>query len=77
MLEQRSFNLNDYGRDLTALAQLGQLHDVIGRDQELAQIVKILTNSRGSNSVLVTGSAGCGKTALMEACLPHRSRTDS
>ena len=73
-MHQTAFRIDDYGRDLTILAQQGLIHDVLGRDQEIGQIAKILTNSHGSNSVLVTGSAGCGKTALIEG-LAYRVAT--
>jgi ATP-dependent Clp protease ATP-binding subunit ClpA len=52
-----------YCRDLTELARLGRFDPVIGRDDELDQVVTILLQ-RGRSNVAVTGPAGSGKTAL-------------
>ena len=58
-----SGGLEDYTRDLTELARDGRLEPVIGRDQEISRIVRILSRKTKNNPVLV-GDAGVGKTAL-------------
>lgn len=52
-----------YCRDLTELARLGKFDPVIGRDDEIDQVVTILLQ-RGRSNVAVCGPAGSGKTAL-------------
>lgn len=52
-----------YTRDLTQLARLGKFDPVIGRDDEIDQVVTILLQ-RGRSNVAVCGPAGSGKTAL-------------
>ncbi|WP_333609888.1 type VI secretion system ATPase TssH [Pantoea piersonii] len=54
-----------YGRDLTALARKGDIDPVVGRDDEIRQMVDILLRRR-QNNPLLTGEAGVGKTALAE-----------
>lgn len=55
--------LSDYTRDLTALAQNGELDPVVGRDKEISRMIQILSRKTKNNPVLV-GDAGVGKTAL-------------
>ncbi|MDZ4167618.1 MAG: ATP-dependent Clp protease ATP-binding subunit [Coriobacteriia bacterium] len=57
--------LDALGRDLTALARAGELHSVIGREEELLELIGILTGKKTPNA-LVLGDAGVGKTALVE-----------
>ncbi|MBE9508474.1 MAG: ATP-dependent Clp protease ATP-binding subunit [Chloroflexi bacterium] len=57
--------LDRVGRDLTALAQAGELDPLIGRKQELRQLVRTLVRKKKNNPVLV-GLAGVGKTAIAE-----------
>ncbi|MCC6523299.1 MAG: ATP-dependent Clp protease ATP-binding subunit [Polyangiaceae bacterium] len=57
--------LERFGRDLTALARAGKLEPVIGRKEELKQIVHVLLRKSKNNAVLV-GDAGVGKTAVVE-----------
>ena len=57
--------LERYGTDLTALAADGQIDPVIGRDEELEQVVEILARRTKNNPVLI-GEAGVGKTAIAE-----------
>jgi ATP-dependent Clp protease ATP-binding subunit ClpC len=57
--------LDQLGRDLTQLARDGKLSPVIGREKEIQQLIEILL-SRGKNSALLLGSAGTGKTAIVE-----------
>ena len=58
-----SGGLEDYTRDLTALARAGRLEPVIGRDEEISRMLQILSRKTKNNPVLV-GDAGVGKTAL-------------
>lgn len=55
--------LEDYTRDLTALAREGKMEPVIGRDAEISRMIQILSRKTKNNPVLV-GDAGVGKTAL-------------
>ena len=57
--------LDEYTRDLTALAAKGQLDPVIGRDDEIERIVQILARRTKNNPVLI-GEPGVGKTAIVE-----------
>lgn len=63
--EQNDF-LRLYTQDMTDDARTGKLDPVIGRDDELRQMVDILTRRRQNNPILV-GEAGVGKTAVAEA----------
>ncbi len=63
--EQNEF-LRLYTQDMTADARGGRIDPVIGRDDELRQIVDILARRRQNNPILV-GEAGVGKTAVAEA----------
>ena len=57
--------LDQYGRDLTYMAEEGKLDPVIGRDKEIERIVQILSRRTKNNPVLI-GEAGVGKTAVVE-----------
>lgn len=57
--------LDRVGRDLTAMAQAGKIDPLIGRKQELRQLVRTLVRKKKNNPVLV-GPAGVGKTAIAE-----------
>jgi ATP-dependent Clp protease ATP-binding subunit ClpC len=57
--------LDRYGRDLTRLAQDGELHRIVGRERELAAAIEILCRTMKRNPILV-GEPGVGKTALAE-----------
>jgi len=57
--------LDEYGRDLTALAREGRIDPVIGRDTEIEQTVEVLSR-RGKNNPVLIGEAGVGKTAIVE-----------
>ncbi|WP_227519637.1 type VI secretion system ATPase TssH [Marinobacter sp. ANT_B65] len=58
-------HLAKYTIDLTAQANAGELDPVIGRDDEIRQVIDILTRRRQNNPIL-TGEAGVGKTAVVE-----------
>jgi ATP-dependent Clp protease ATP-binding subunit ClpC len=57
--------LNRYGRDLTEDARAGRLDPVIGRDDEVAQVLEVLARRSKNNPVLL-GDPGVGKTAIVE-----------
>ena len=57
--------LEKYGRDITKLAKDGKLNPVIGRDEEIRNITRILSRKTKNNPVLI-GEAGVGKTAIVE-----------
>jgi type VI secretion system protein VasG len=57
--------LAKFAVDLTARARSGKLDPVLGRDEEIRQIVDILMRRRQNNPIL-TGEAGVGKTAVVE-----------
>ncbi|MBF0660219.1 ATP-dependent Clp protease ATP-binding subunit [Rhodococcus sp. (in: high G+C Gram-positive bacteria)] len=57
--------LDQYGRDLTAEARAGNVDPVVGRADEIAQTVEILSRRRKNNPVLI-GDPGVGKTAIVE-----------
>jgi ATP-dependent Clp protease ATP-binding subunit ClpC len=57
--------LKAFGRDLTKLAQAGDLDPVIGRAPEIERVIQILCRRTKNNPVLV-GEAGVGKTAIVE-----------
>ncbi|WP_096086438.1 type VI secretion system ATPase TssH [Agaribacterium haliotis] len=57
--------LDKYTVNLTKAAQEGKIDKVLGRDEEIRQIVDILTRRRQNNPIL-TGEAGVGKTAVVE-----------
>lgn len=57
--------LSKYGRNLTREAALGRIDAVVGRDDEIAQLIDILGKRRANNPLLV-GEAGVGKTAIVE-----------
>ncbi|MFK5924293.1 MAG: ATP-dependent Clp protease ATP-binding subunit [Verrucomicrobiota bacterium] len=57
--------LRAFGRDLTELAQEGELDPVIGRQDEIERVIQILCRRTKNNPVLI-GEAGVGKTAIVE-----------
>ena len=57
--------LEKYGRDLTALAESGELDPVIGRDEEIRRTIQVLSRRTKNNPVLI-GEPGVGKTAIAE-----------
>ncbi len=61
----RTPKLDRYGRDLTDAARRGQLDPVIGRDDEVDQVLEVLGRRTKNNPVLV-GDPGVGKTAIVE-----------
>ena len=57
--------LEQYGRDLTAVAREGKLDPVIGRDDEIRRVIQVLSRRTKNNPVLI-GEPGVGKTAIVE-----------
>ena len=57
--------LDNFSRDLTAIAAKGGLDPVIGRDDEVKRIVQILARRKKNNPVLI-GEPGAGKTSVVE-----------
>ena len=57
--------LEQYSRDLTALAREGKLDPVVGREEEIRRVVQILSRRTKNNPCLV-GEPGVGKTAVVE-----------
>jgi ATP-dependent Clp protease ATP-binding subunit ClpC len=57
--------LRAFGRDLTEIAQKGEMDPVIGRSEEIARVIQILCRRTKNNPVLI-GEAGVGKTAIVE-----------
>ena len=68
MYNQEEENINvleKYGRDVTSFAKDGKLDPVIGRDEEIRSITRILSRKTKNNPVLI-GEPGVGKTAIVE-----------
>ena len=57
--------LEQYGKNLTALAADGKLDPVIGRDREVERVMQVLAR-RQKNNPLILGDPGVGKTAIVE-----------
>ena len=57
--------LEKYGRDITQSAKDGKIDPVIGRDEEIRSITRILSRKTKNNPILI-GEAGVGKTAIVE-----------
>jgi len=57
--------LNEFGRDLTKMAQEGKLDPVVGREKEIERVVQVLSRRTKNNPVLI-GEPGVGKTAIAE-----------
>jgi len=67
--------LKKFAVDLTARAREGKIDPVLGRDEEIRQIVDILMRRRQNNPIL-TGEAGVGKTAVVEGFAARIVRGD-
>ena len=63
--EQNASALERFSRDLTEAARRGKLDPVIGRDEEIRRIIRILSRRTKNNPVLI-GDPGVGKTAIVE-----------
>ena len=58
-------NLAKYAKNITAMAERGELDPVIGRDRETDRLIRILSR-RSKNNPCLIGEAGVGKTAIIE-----------
>ncbi|WP_242118804.1 ATP-dependent Clp protease ATP-binding subunit [Aestuariivivens sediminicola] len=57
--------LDNFGRDLTALAEEGKLDPVVGREKEIERVSQILSRRKKNNPLLI-GEPGVGKSAIAE-----------
>ncbi|GAA4637010.1 ATP-dependent Clp protease ATP-binding subunit [Actinoallomurus vinaceus] len=62
--------LDEFGRDLSAMAAEGKIDPVVGRDEEIEQTVEVLSRRTKNNPVLI-GDPGVGKTAIVEGIAQH------
>ncbi|MCM3178617.1 ATP-dependent chaperone ClpB [Cytobacillus horneckiae] len=67
--------LKKYGRDLVQEVKAGKLDPVIGRDQEIRNVIRILSRKTKNNPVLI-GEPGVGKTAIVEGLAQRIVRRD-
>jgi ATP-dependent Clp protease ATP-binding subunit ClpA len=73
--EEEKAALEQYGVDLTQRARDGKLDPVIGRDGEIQRTIQVLSR-RTKNNPVVIGSAGTGKTAILEGLAQRIVRGD-
>ena len=64
MKKSNSSYLENYCTDITSMANKGKIDNIIGRDSEISEMIKILCR-RKKNNVIVVGGAGVGKTSLV------------
>ncbi len=57
--------LDNFGRDITKLAEMGSLDPIVGRDEEIERVSQILSRRKKNNPILI-GEPGVGKTAIVE-----------
>ena len=67
--------LKQFTTDLTAQAREGKMDPIVGRDDEIRQVVDILMRRRQNNPILI-GEAGVGKTAVVEGFAQRIARGD-
>ena len=67
--------LEKYGVDLVTEARVGKLDPVIGRDEEIRRVIRILSRKTKNNPVLI-GEPGVGKTAIIEGLAQRIVRGD-
>ena len=57
--------LDNFGRDITKLAEQGKIDPIIGRDEEIERVTQVLSRRKKNNPLLI-GEPGVGKTAIVE-----------
>lgn len=57
--------LDNFGRDITRMAELGALDPIVGRESEIERVSQILSRRKKNNPILI-GEPGVGKTAIVE-----------
>jgi ATP-dependent Clp protease ATP-binding subunit ClpC len=57
--------LDNFGRDLTRMAEIGKLDPIVGREKEIERVAQILSRRKKNNPILI-GEPGVGKTAIAE-----------
>ncbi|HPG11204.1 MAG TPA: ATP-dependent Clp protease ATP-binding subunit [Chitinophagaceae bacterium] len=57
--------LDNFGRDITKMADLGALDPIVGREKEIERVSQILSRRKKNNPILI-GEPGVGKTAIVE-----------
>jgi ATP-dependent Clp protease ATP-binding subunit ClpC len=57
--------LDNFGRDITRLAEMGTLDPIVGRETEIERVSQILSRRKKNNPILI-GEPGVGKTAIVE-----------
>jgi ATP-dependent Clp protease ATP-binding subunit ClpC len=57
--------LDNFGRDITRLAEMGSLDPIVGRETEIERVSQILSRRKKNNPILI-GEPGVGKTAIVE-----------
>ncbi|MBS1921609.1 MAG: ATP-dependent Clp protease ATP-binding subunit [Bacteroidetes bacterium] len=57
--------LDNFGRDITRMAETGSLDPIVGRDTEIERVSQILSRRKKNNPILI-GEPGVGKTAIVE-----------
>lgn len=67
--------LEQYGRNMVEQAKAGNMDPVIGRDQEIRNVIRILSRKTKNNPVLI-GEPGVGKTAIVEGLAQRIVRND-
>ena len=72
---QEESALNKYGRELVELCAEGKIEPVIGREEEIRRVIRILARKTKNNPVLV-GEPGTGKTAIVEGLAQRIQRGD-
>ncbi len=71
----QTLSLEEYGRNLTKLAQAGKLDPVVGREKEIERAIQILGRRTKNNPVLI-GEPGVGKTAIAEGLAQRIANQD-
>jgi len=73
--EEKGNVLERFGRDITLLTKENKIDPVIGRDEEIRNLIRILSRKTKNNPVLI-GEPGVGKTAIVEGLAQRIARGD-